>query len=169
MWTAYSISFAVLLAVSAFAQRPSGEKVTAKSIGNRTVLTITGAARTVSVARDSTVAPNAPVEKLGVVAQTGGALILRDAYPSRGGSMSYCQAGTEEFLRVISIHAAPKETLHLKISSCRENIELADPGVQWDESKHVLSVTWLTPGEGRAKHSMYRITAGGDAELVKEP
>jgi len=79
------------------------------------------------------------------------------------------QAGTEEFLRVISIHAAPRETLHLKISSCRENIELADPGVQWDESKHVLLVTWLTPGEGRAQHLMYRIGPAGAAELVNEP
>jgi hypothetical protein len=52
-------------------------------------------------------------------------LIVVDAYYSIPGGMSYCQAGQESFLRVVSFSGKhPVETYRVKLESCRDNIEL---------------------------------------------
>jgi hypothetical protein len=63
--------------------------------------------------------------------------------------MSYCQAGEESFLRVISVAAkTPKETLKLKLESCRENLELESEGVEWLPQTGTLRIHWLTGPAG---------------------
>ncbi len=97
--------------------------------------------------RDDTVANNAQVS-IKLIAELPNALILTDTYPSIPGGMSYCQAGEEVFLRVISLkgkHA--RETYHRKLSSCRGNLELADPGVTWTAQSQSLTLNWLASPE----------------------
>jgi len=58
----------------------------------------------VAVERDANVAKDATPEKIRIVGVIKGiAIILVDTYRSIPGGMSYCQAGSESFLRVVSI------------------------------------------------------------------
>jgi hypothetical protein len=100
-----------------------------------------------------------------VVAEvSGSALILTDTYVSLPGGMSYCQAGEERFLRIIAISGKkPVETYHVKIESCRDNVELASPGIQWSSETKRLDIHWLSaPGEaGKPRDLTLRIGADG--------
>ena len=70
-------------------------------------------------------------------------MCIRDS-ASRPGGLSYCQAGEERFLRVISIIRRPaRETLRIKLESCRDNIELATPGIAWEPERAALQLNWL--------------------------
>jgi len=105
----------------------------------------TGKSYLIWVKRDATVSPKAQPTGVNVVGEIkGGAIILVDTYPSIPGGMSYCQAGEEQFLRVISISKkTAKETFCVKITSCRDNIELASPGIEWLPESSTLRIHWL--------------------------
>jgi hypothetical protein len=105
----------------------------------------TGTRYVVWVGRDTTVSPKTEPTGVEVVGEIKGvAIILVDTYPSIPGGMSYCQAGEERFLRIISISKKPpKETFRVKIESCRDNIELASPGIEWLPESSTLRIHWL--------------------------
>jgi hypothetical protein len=67
-----------------------------------------------------------------VLAKREGTLLMVDTYNSLPGGMSYRQAGEESFLRVVSTTSGtPEETTRVKLSSCRQNIELGASGLEW--------------------------------------
>jgi hypothetical protein len=170
---------ALLLAVLAHSGAYAGDAGPASSVDtveysardSRTRLEIRtreGARHVVWVGRDSTVAPDAGPTSVDVVGDVGdargSAVILVDTYPSIPGGMSYCQAGEERFLRVVSIaKARPKETLHLKLASCRDNIELASPGIEWHAAAATLHIHWLLgpARKGQPEDRTIRIAADG--------
>lgn len=121
--------------------------------------------QSISLNRDATANADSPRTKLKVVGDIPGkAVILMDSYGSVPGGLAYCRAGTESFLRVISIaEPRPKETLSLKVASCRQNLELADNGVQWDAANHTLHIQWLSGpgGPGKPGRRTFHITADG--------
>jgi hypothetical protein len=102
------------------------------------------------VDRDSTVSVRARPRKIKIVGDINKTtIIVSDTYPSISGGMSYCQAGEESFLRVISLAPrTPKETLKLKLESCRENLELESEGVEWLPQTGTLRIRWLTGPAG---------------------
>jgi hypothetical protein len=58
--------------------------------------------------------------------------------------MSFCQAGEERFLRVVSLVGERAEVaLSTKLESCHQSLELAKP-ISWN-AKHTLDVAWLEP------------------------
>jgi hypothetical protein len=153
MRTACWVSFALLLpAVAAFAQGavplPSGGSVRCSTDNSRTRLEIQGRGPgviTVLLDRDRFVLPGAGVLNVRVIGEVKHrAIVLTDAYPSRPAGMSLCQAGEERFLRVITLsgHTA-RETLRVKLESCRENLELASPGLEWRQRPPLLRIRWL--------------------------
>jgi hypothetical protein len=131
---------------------PSGGTLTYSSQGARThfaIRTTAGRHYSLNVLRDATVAADALVANVQVIGEVPGkAVILTDSYASKPGGLSFCQAGEERFLRIVTLsgrHA--KETLRLKAASCRQNLELADPGIEWDPISRTLRVHWLqVPG-----------------------
>lgn len=146
----------------------SGKAVTYSASGAQTVFFIPGADGRKSrlrVERDATVDTSAKPASVTLVGEIpGSALILIDAYQSIPGGMSYCQAGEERFLRVISISGKkPVETYRLKLESCRDNIELASPGLEWSAETRSLSIHWLSaPGKvGKAEDRTIKIGADG--------
>jgi hypothetical protein len=81
--------------------------------------------------------------------------------------MSYCQAGEEQFLRVIALaDPPPRETLRIKTASCRGNIELASPGIAWSAQTRTLRIDWLfgptTPGQAESRE----IRFGADGRVL---
>jgi len=79
-----------------------------------------------------------------VVAELGSSVAVVDTYLSRPGGASYCQAGQERFLRILRLDdSEPQVTLRLKLSSCWQEIELIDPGVEWSPADSTLRVHWL--------------------------
>jgi hypothetical protein len=79
--------------------------------------------------------------------------------------MSYCQAGEELFLRVVSVSAATAlETSTTKIASCRDNLELGDRGVEWDPATSTIRIHWLSGPEQKPEVRTLRIGADGRAE-----
>ncbi|MGP8247815.1 MAG: hypothetical protein ACLQVN_25290 [Bryobacteraceae bacterium] len=117
----------------------------------------------VSVARDGTVAPRTSPSEVKLVADLkGAAWILTDTYASIPGGMSYCQAGEERFLRVLGIaHGSARETLQVKLASCRDNIELADPGIEWNAETNTLRIHWLSAPKGQPNERTIRLAPDG--------
>jgi hypothetical protein len=116
---------------------------------------------------DSTVADVHPISVEKIAEKRGAALIFVDTYRSRAGGMSYCQAGEERFLRVFSIaQAPPRETYRVKLESCRQNIELASPGVEWVAESSTLNIHWLLgpKGDGVAENRVIRIGSKGKVD-----
>jgi hypothetical protein len=75
-------------------------------------------------------------------------VVLVDSYPSIPGGLSMCQAGEERFLRVVaSTGGKAEETFRLKVASCRENLELAAPALEWLRSHRRCAFTgcWDLP------------------------
>jgi len=141
--------------------------ITARAENGATRLEIRTSAGThyqVLVARDSTVAPTSAPLRTELIGEIPGvAFVLTDTYQSIPGGMSLCQAGEEQFLRVISVtHDPPRETLHLKTASCRDNIELATPGIEWRADSSIVRVHWLTGPKGGAE--VRSIPIGRDGE-----
>ena len=101
--------------------------------------------------RDSTVLPDAKPKSIEMVAEVKDvAVVIVDTYRSTPLGLSYCQAGEERFLRVISIREKrPREMSRLKLESCRDNIELASPGLEWVPDTSTLTIPWL---QGPATH-----------------
>jgi hypothetical protein len=113
--------------------------------------------------RDATVQTDASVIAAKIIGEKGQAIILTDSYASKGGGLSYCASGEEEFLRVISVDTAElHERLNVKLSSCRDNIELAGP-VQWEQSSGILEISWLGgPPKGEAHlWRIYKVLENG--------
>jgi hypothetical protein len=99
-----------------------------------------------AVQRDATVLPSSKPRRVEVVVELArAAVVLIDTYASKRAGLSSCQAGEEKFLRIISIEkATPVQTQVIKMASCRDNIELADPGIEWDAGSRTLTIHWLS-------------------------
>ena len=121
--------------------------------------------------RDVTVAPRArptAVEVVGELKAT--AIVLLDTYPSISGGMSYCQAGEERFLRVISIvKPPPRETFRVKVASCRDNVELASPGIEWQPASATLRIHWLQGAAPKGMSEERTLVIGRDGKPVRPP
>jgi hypothetical protein len=167
----------VTVAVNAPAQKSvalaSGKMLTAAVVNGRTVFTIprpiAGTSR-LRVRRDANVAADKAPSSLRLVAEIpDGGMIVVDTYPSIPGGMSYCQAGEESFLRVIAfVHQHPVETYRTKLESCRENAELASPGLQWSADTNTLEIHWLSaPGTGKPEDRALKIGANGKAVVSR--
>ncbi len=127
---------------------PSGGSLRYSSDDSQTRIEIgtrRGKLITLRLERDGFVLPGAVVVNLRILGELENrAIVLADTYPSKPGGMSFCQAGEERFLRVISIARTPaSETLRLKLESCRENIELGSPGLEWQQAPPTLRIHWL--------------------------
>ncbi|MDQ6611262.1 MAG: hypothetical protein M3Y64_02425 [Gemmatimonadota bacterium] len=133
------------------AEHVQASVVTAHTERGRTALDVRreGASHVLTVDRDTTVARGAAPMGATVLGEIAGkVVVMADNYPSIAGGMSYCGAGVERFLRVVSITATPPvETYRVKLASCRENIELAADSMSWQADSAVLRVHWLAgPG-----------------------
>ena len=152
------LASAILLACAVAApqsRKPRGSQaasITAAAKQSQTQLLIRtriGKHYSLLVTRDSTIAPSVKPTTVKIVGDIDGqTIIVTDVYPSIPGGMSYCQAGEESFLRVISLTAKPpRETLKLKLESCRGNLELDSGGIEWLPQTRTLRIHWLTgPG-----------------------
>jgi hypothetical protein len=88
--------------------------------------------------------------------------VLVDRYPSLPGGLSMCQAGEESFVRVIALGAPqPRVTFTAKIGSCLQNIELADPGLEWSPDSRTLRIEWLASAAGAPQMQEIVISADG--------
>lgn len=116
------------------------------------------------MSRDANVADAAQASRIDVVGELPGlAVIVADTYPSKPAGMSMCQAGEERFLRVISVtEPAPKETYAVKLESCRDNLELAESGLEWRADTATLRIGWLLGPSKTGKPEMQEITIGKD-------
>ena len=126
-----------------------------------------GARYVFAVTRDATVSRKARAKVVDIVGEIdASAIILIDTYPSIPGGMSYCQAGEERFLRVFTIAKKPRETFRLKLESCRDNLELASPGIEWSPESSTLKIHWLQgPGQkGTPEDRVFRIARDGKVE-----
>ena len=112
------------------------------------------------------VAKPSDIKLVGEIGQT--AVILIDSYPSIPGGMSLCQAGQERFLRVISVaEKQPKETFRIKLESCRDNIELTSPGIEWQPDRSTLRIEWLQGPDKQQKPDRLSLRIGTDGKAVK--
>jgi hypothetical protein len=122
--------------------------------------------------RDKDVAPHGRLLDFEVVGEVGNkSLIITDSYPSRPGGLSYCQAGEERLLHVlVVVERQIRETLRLKLASCRENVELASDGLRWSPDSATLSIHWLFAPERALQQEtrVYKISSIGGAKLVAE-
>lgn len=152
---------------------PSGRTVRLSSGPETTTLTLSqaqGAPVSVELDRDQDVAPSAPLLDLAAVAEVEGrAFIITDGYPSVPSGLSYCRAGEEQFLRVLAVSGQLlRQTLRLKLASCRNNVELASDGLQWAPDSTTLSVHWLfAPGTDQQPATQeYKIDLSGTPTLL---
>jgi hypothetical protein len=93
-------------------------------------------------------------------------LLIQDTYASRPGPLSMCQAGQESFLRVIRL-APLEEVLSLKLASCRDNIELGSPGLEWHADTATLKIHWLSDVNHLVQEGSLQI--GRDGTIVGSP
>lgn len=123
----------------------------------------------VRVAVDDRVRPGAQaaiaIEPVGEL--PGGVWVVADTHLSRPGGMSMCAAGHERFLRVLVVTpGGGRETFRTKLESCRDNIELASPGLEWNAQAATLRVNWLQApgGKGLAASRVLNIRSDGRVE-----
>jgi hypothetical protein len=128
-----------------------------------------GRAFRLALPRDATVGAEAAPERTAVVGEVPGvALVLTDTYASLAGGMSYCQAGEEQFLRVVPLaQGTPGDIATIKLASCRDNLELADPGVDWDAPSRTVRIRWLSGPGGTP--DMRDVVIGADGRLQRAP
>jgi hypothetical protein len=154
MRIAFLASVIILVGVTAVPQsRQPRVSITAAVKHSKTQLIIrTGPGKQYSllVSRDSTISGTGRPTEVKIVGDINKKIIIiKDVYPSIPGGMSFCQAGEESFLRVISLAAKPpKETLKLKLESCREGLELDSQGIEWLPQTGTLRIHWLTGSAG---------------------
>lgn len=114
---------------------------------------------------DASVNPKSPSATVDLMAYvSNNTLLIQDTYASRPGPLSMCQAGEETFLRVIQL-APLKEILRLKLASCRENIELASSGLEWQPDTATLKIHWLSNPNSTAQEKTLQISSKGEATL----
>jgi hypothetical protein len=113
----------------------------------------TGKRYVASVNRDGTVSPNAEPSKVELIAEVRNkSMILSDSYASVPLGIHYCQAGEERFLRIFTLaNGGVHQSLQVKLASCRDNIELADPGLEWDPGSETLQIHWLQGPSNKGK------------------
>lgn len=177
-----TVSWASLLAIITFASAqaqdsialPDGGTLSYAAIGAKTrfeIRTKAGKAYVLSVLRDGTVPVNAAPTKVDVFGTIQGlAFILADTYASIPGGMSYCQAGEERFLRVFSIARRPaRETFRIKLESCRQTVELANSGLNWEPARATLQLNWLQGPSAQGGSQSQEITfdAEGGVRTVR--
>ena len=140
------------------------EGITAGDSTRLRIRTGSGTTYELTVARDSTVPPGAPPTRTEVVGERpGAAVVVVDTYPSAPLGMSFCQAGEERFLRVVATRdGRAGETMRLKLASCRENLELATPGLEWLPDSSAGRVHWLLGPGGNGAPSARTIRIGAD-------
>jgi hypothetical protein len=130
---------------------PSGGTLRYSTQRNRTLVEIrpakaAGAKMRILLPRDESVAAASPVAALDLLAEKpGGIYVITDRYASRPGPMSYCQAGEEQFVRVLARTPGLRETFSLKVQSCRSNLELGPTGLSWDSESSTLTVDGQKP------------------------
>jgi hypothetical protein len=143
---------------SAAGAAPQGFPTSAARV---TVATQEGGRIILPAIEDASIAPGESVsaKELG---EAPSVVAIVDTYPSLMGGMSYCQAGEEKFLRIFSTaKAKPAETFRLKVASCRDNLELADGGLQWNGDAHTISIDWLMGPSGHKETRELRVEADG--------
>lgn len=145
----------------------AGSAIDCSAESSKTQLEIrsqTGTRYVVRVGRDADVPPTAVPMRVEIIGEVKDvAIILADTYPSMPGDMSYCQAGEERFLRIIAIsQKPPEETLRLKIESCRDNLELASPGIEWLPESSLLRIHWLLGPAAKGLPEVRTIRIGAD-------
>ena len=129
---------------------PSGGTLRYVTQDSRTLVEIRpprggGAKTQVLLRRDETVARASRVQSFELLGEKpGGVYVISDGYASRPGPMSYCQAGKEQFVRVLARRRGSKAGLHetfsLKVASCRSNLELGPAGLAWNSDTSTLLV-----------------------------
>ena len=145
----------------------NGDSLTYTTREEETLLTFKGVNESLeepALKRDKDVAPQSRVKHMKVVGEIGrNVLILTDTYYSLPGSMQFCQAGDETFLRVVALKPEPKVTFEKKLESCRSNLELAEPGLAWNPETFTLQIHWLQnpAAKGEANSQSYKIDAKG--------
>lgn len=118
---------------------------------------------------DASVNPKNPSGSVELVASIANkTLLIQDNHASRHGPLSMCQAGQESFLRVIQL-APLKEILSLKLASCRDNMELATPGLTWQADTASLKINWLSGPDHTTQEKTLQIGADGKATLSISP
>ena len=163
---AFALSLAVAVHAADSVALPAGGTIRYSTVNAKTRLEIrtpAGTRTSLSVRRDATVAAQAAPNVKVVGELDGSAIILLDTYPSIPGGMSYCQAGEEQFLRIISLAKHPPvETYRIKTGSCRENIELQSPGIEWQPESSTLRINWLQgPKGGHPEVRVFHIGTDG--------
>lgn len=153
------------------APSPTGTLISVSASSVKTRFAIrdqAGNTNVIWLTRDTTVAPKTQPARVKIVGEIKGvAIIFVDTYPSMPGGMSYCQSGEEQFLRIISIAKNPaKETFRVKTTSCRDNIELASPGIEWTAPSSTLHIHWLMGPvtKGKPEEKFLRIKSDGQPE-----
>jgi hypothetical protein len=122
-----------------------------------------GQRRSVSLPRDGTVAASTEPTEVKVIGQANdAAVVLVDRYSSLPSGMSYCQAGEEQFLRIVQVvNGAAGALSTTKLASCRENLELSERGVEWDPGSRTVRVHWLIGPDGKPETRTLQIDADG--------
>lgn len=162
------ISGAVLPAMASEPPASDSLAVSAKDKGAHTLLTLQGKdghKYKLSLQRDHDVAVrNALIGVELAKALDDETVAVIDTYNSLPGGAHYCQAGEERFLRVISLAHKPAQVMwSLKIASCRQNLELAEPGLVWHDGPASLTIVWLSgpSAPGKSESRSYAIAADG--------
>src|SRR6476469_2220564 len=115
----------------------SGGTLLYSTVRNRTRVELRPAKKSavktqVLLSRDETVAPASPVQAFELLAgKPSGVYVVTDRYTSRPGPMSYCQAGQEQFVRVLVRSRGLRETFSLTVLSCRSNLDIGPAGLSW--------------------------------------
>ena len=160
MQTRFLASLSLLLTVFACAVPEATVTAAPPSAGKQPMLEFklpSGNHYAVPAEYDATVLKGTKPRKIKIVGEVkNSAVVLVDTYPSIPGGMSYCQAGEESFLRVVSLaKKTPVETFRTKLESCRDNIELASPGLVWSAESATLVIHWLqgptSPGQAEKR------------------
>ena len=116
---------------------------------------------------DANVDPSSGNAKVELVASAWSkTLLVQDTYASKPGPLSMCQAGQESFLRVIQL-APLREILSVKLTSCRDDIELASPGLEWQADTGSLKIRWLSDANHFAQEKTLQIAR--DGSIVPSP
>ncbi len=150
----------------------SGGTLSARAGRNGAILNITGrpnVAATLPLPVDGSIKPGS-LPALKLIGEYGPrTILLEDTYYSSPAGLSNCQAGKEQFLRVIALGKPNRQTLRLKLRSCRDNTELADAGVVWKPETGTVEVNWLpNPAVTNARtYAKYQISKAGEIKLLQ--